>query len=423
MSKYDERGFLSAVKFIDGDERNGCLFRIYLPDPKTGKLKQITRQSRHWNYWDAEKEYLMMEQMGSRWFERMNNIDKPKPKRNDDSGKEMLLLDEVFKRFLETKEGEQRASYLDIMRINYEAHIQDHFKYFYMSAITQDLVDKWKIMLNRKHVKNSTYKLLSTHTKNQIITILRKLFAFAYDKGYLTTPLKVDRIKESRIRFDSATRPYWPDDEWGDFLDVIPEENLSHKALFSLLFATAARISEIRGLHESSFNFRDNSVTINKNLIRRKKKDGQTAYIEGDTKGSDVRIISLEEDEIQVVKELIELRKAEEGKDYNRKTTFLFSQNGKDPISPTSAARMFNAYKALAIKNNPNMNPDVTLHGLRHSVGTFVANEDGVPDAQKLLGHASLETTSVYVHKSNKNETAKKISSRLKKNKGQISDF
>lgn len=414
-AKRDNRGFISSIHPIDGDENNGFKFTIYLPDPSTTKLRQVTRQSRHWNYFDAEKEYLMMEYMGKNYFTQQNKTEKPKPKRLDDDGKKYLIMDEVFEKYLEAKETEIRDSYIDTMRINYNAHIKEHFKYFYMPAITQQVIDKWKVELNRKYAKNSTSIKLSSHTKNQIITILRSIFEFALEKNYIERPLKISRIKQPKRRKEMKVRAHWESQDWYKFLESIPTDNLRDLALFHLMFSTGARISEIRGLHESAFNFRKNQITISTNLIRRKRKEGFTTYVEGDTKGSDERLIELNSETIDIIKNLVEVRKEEEGKNYHSKKTFLFSIKGSDPISPTSAARRFNEYKKIALKNYPELNPDVTLHGLRHSVGTYVANEIGVVEAQKMLGHADLATTSGYVHKSNNTETAKSIGFHLRK--------
>ncbi|MHC1734537.1 MAG: tyrosine-type recombinase/integrase [Erysipelotrichaceae bacterium] len=409
----DDKGFIKAIHPIDGVGPVGYKFRIYLPEPNTGVMKQVTRQSRHWTYFDAEREYLMLEYMGENYFLKEKKRERSVPVRRDDEGKQLFRLSEVFQLFLEEMETERRESYLDIMRINYNAHIDGLLGSYCCSYINQELIDKWKLELNRKYVKGTNSRL-TTHTKNQIIAILRSIWSFAIKKGYTSTVLNISRIKETKRRNDVKTRAYWESDEWYKFIESIPPENLRERTLFMLLLATGARVSEIRSLRESFFNFKTNKVTIEKNLIRRKAEPGKTAYYLGNTKGNDVRVTELDKLIIDNVKKLIELRKEEEGKNYNPKNTFLFSINGKDPISPMSTQRRFNEYKKKAIEKYPDLNADVTIHGLRHSVGTFVANEFGVVAARDMLGHSDLSVTSQYLHGNDDKKTAESIGAKLK---------
>ena len=413
--KWDKRGYLKNIHPIEGEGQTGFKFRIYLPDPETGEMRQVTRQSGHWTYDDAEKEYLMMEYMGANYFRKEKKKERLTPTRRDDEGQKLRTLDDVFQLYLEAKKGEIRASYSDTMRINYNAHIKKSFQYLYMQAINQIVVNNWKHELNDKNVKNSASRKLKIHTKNQIIAIMRSLWSFALERGYTTTPLNITRIKERKTKDEIKVRAYWDSEDWYKFIESIPPEKGRERALFILCFATGGRISEIRCSKEASFNFRTNEITIENNLIRRKLEPGMKTYEIGDTKGKDTRVIKLDKYVIENINNLIKIRKEEVGKSYRANETFLFSINGKDPISPTSAQRRFNEYKKIAVEKYPELNPFVSIHGLRHSVGTFVATYIGVVDARDLLGHADLATTSGYVHKSNNLKTAIKIGSKLVK--------
>lgn len=51
-----------------------------------------------------------------------------------------------------------------------------------------------------------------------------------------------------------------------------------------------------------------------------------------------------------------------------------------------------------------------TIHSLRHTFGTKLADADvGAPDIQNLMGHASIQTTMIYIHASSKRAATKAV--------------
>jgi site-specific recombinase XerD len=76
-------------------------------------------------------------------------------------------------------------------------------------------------------------------------------------------------------------------------------------------------------------------------------------------------------------------------------TRWLFPAHmGDQPMSPSTAQHIFTAAKVRAGLQKPG-----SIHLLRHSFATHLL-EDGydIRTAQELLGHASLATTSRYLH-------------------------
>lgn len=85
---------------------------------------------------------------------------------------------------------------------------------------------------------------------------------------------------------------------------------------------------------------------------------------------------------------------------YYHPTTWLFPGNRNDkPVGITTIQKVFKNAKKKARINKP-----ATVHTLRHSFATHLL-ESGVDvfTIQKLLGHTSLHTTSIYIHIQRKN--------------------
>lgn len=73
----------------------------------------------------------------------------------------------------------------------------------------------------------------------------------------------------------------------------------------------------------------------------------------------------------------------------------LFVTRGGNPMRPTDISRMFRrTFERSGVQRR-----DVTLHTLRHTFATLLLKEGvDVRTLQRLLGHASIETTALYLH-------------------------
>lgn len=143
--------------------------------------------------------------------------------------------------------------------------------------------------------------------------------------------------------------------------------NLKHKLIVMILYASGLRVSEVVNLHRSDIGA--NSILIRQG---KGKKDRYT-------------ILSIK------VKELLMQYLCEN--DFN--TKYLFEgRNGKYTIK---------SVQELLKKASKKLNKKVTPHMLRHSFAThLLENGTDIRYIQKLLGHSKLETTSIYTHVANK---------------------
>lgn len=94
--------------------------------------------------------------------------------------------------------------------------------------------------------------------------------------------------------------------------------------------------------------------------------------------------------------------KLSEKKEYRDDVAFFISQQG---------IRMNEFYQRLEqMKQRAEINKNVTLHGLRHSIATHLLQSGmDIEDIAKFLGHASLASTQIYTHIINEQQNDREL--------------
>jgi site-specific recombinase XerD len=148
-------------------------------------------------------------------------------------------------------------------------------------------------------------------------------------------------------------------------------QNLKHKTLLTLAYSSGLRKSEVKNLLKNDILFDRNSIFIR---CSKGKKD---------------RYVILADKAAEFLKSYLT--------QYNPKYWLFEGQYGGQ-YSETSIQSIF-----VQAKQKATVNPNVTLHSLRHSFATHLV-ENNVPlhIVKDLLGHQSLKTTQVYLHISDK---------------------
>ena len=153
-------------------------------------------------------------------------------------------------------------------------------------------------------------------------------------------------------------------------------KNLKHKAMLSTAYSAGLRVSELVNLKVSDIHSSNMQILVSHGKGR---KDRYTLLSENN---------------------LILLRTYFRG---YKPTQYLFeNERTRLPLTTRTAQAVFNAALIRA-----NIHRDLTFHTLRHSFAThmILAGVD-IFFIQKLLGHASIETTSIYLHVLNKELSA-----------------
>lgn len=160
----------------------------------------------------------------------------------------------------------------------------------------------------------------------------------------------------------------------GEVVNLIKAiSNKKHALMLKLIYSSGLRVSELLNL-----KVKDLELTLGKGKVRAGKGNKDRYFIIA--KG-----ISLELEEYYLINKI----------HYNN---YLFTSNRKTKYSSRTIQEIISKAKKKA-----NIYKKVTPHTLRHSFATHLI-EDGydLMQVQRLLGHRSINTTSIYVRTSNK---------------------
>lgn len=168
------------------------------------------------------------------------------------------------------------------------------------------------------------------------------------------------------------------------------ETNLLHKAAFFLALGCGLRNSEIRALTRNDIDFKNNTVTVNKQIGMVKGKNGKVMNEPVSPKtDSSVRTIHMPSFVVDALKEhmnameFIPISKC-----------IFYSHVTKREISSHCLSKRF----TTKIKDN-NL-PELRFHDLRHLHATLLIHSGANLQATaKRMGHSSIKTTiSTYIH-------------------------
>ncbi len=174
------------------------------------------------------------------------------------------------------------------------------------------------------------------------------------------------------------------------FFSVI--ENLRDKAMFETVYGAGLRLSEIVHLRVQDIDSKQMRIFVHHG------------------KGGKDRFTLLSERNLEILREY--------WKQYRpcHPDGYLFFARSKDKhiLSSRSVDNAFNKYTTMA-----HLPDSYTVHTLRHCFATHLL-ESGVELIQikELLGHTFVQTTSIYLHLSNSNQTVKSPLDTLPKKRG-----
>ncbi|MBT7553496.1 tyrosine-type recombinase/integrase [bacterium] len=221
---------------------------------------------------------------------------------------------------------------------------------------------------------------LSSFSINRILSALRSYLKFLGDVDH-KSPINADAIKLLKTE-----KKYGQVPEMNELIAIIESPNkfekeinikLRNRAMLETLFATGMRISELLSLKREQL---DNSGRI---------------YIMG--KGKKQRFVYLTPRAIEHLKLYLKTRVDD--------SPFMFipyrGRNNQDKNKKLSANYL--QYKIKRYRELLGINIPVSAHSLRHGFATYLAENGANPAAiQILLGHESLDTTTRYVHASDR---------------------
>ena len=286
-------------------------------------------------------------------------------------------LEQRIQEFLEYCEVEKQHSPLTIQNYaRYLGRFAGWAKEHGVSSPKQvsiDTVRQYRLWLNRQ--TDQTGEPLKRTTQNYYVIALRALAKYLEKRDIETVPAAKIELGKTEQR----TVEFLDSDEVQRLREAAGTENtfssLRDRAILELLYSTGLRVSELTNLDVDQVNAERGEFMVR-------------------GKGNKPRVVFLSDDAKEWLARYLEKRGA-------MKPLFTRSDKPKDSadgedlrLTPRSIQRLIKKYvvKAGIVK-------DVTPHTLRHSFATdLLQNGADIRSVQHMLGHASITTTQVYTH-------------------------
>ena len=253
---------------------------------------------------------------------------------------------------------------------NYYKDIIDFMNYLdkvdYLKIKDEDVVYYLEYLYNQKYNKNSISRKLSSLRSFYNYLVNNDIIAYNYFNNHKNP--KKDKILPKYIKDEDLE------------LMFSKTKNIRDKLILELLFVTGIRVSEL-------VNIKINDI----NLYNREIK------IFG--KGSKERIVIFSTNCLNNLNNYLK----ERDKINKKNSNYLILNKNGGKISTTSIRNILNKIKLIS-----GTKTKITPHMLRHTFATDMLNNGAdLVSVKKLLGHESLDTTSIYTHVTN--EQVKKV--------------
>lgn len=286
-------------------------------------------------------------------------------------------LETLLKEFLE---------YLEIEKGRSKNTVKNYFFYLFRFAefaefpspenITLELVRKYRLFLNRE-ISDAG---LEKSTQNYHLIALRSFLKYLAKRDISSlSPEKIElaRMPERQVGFIE-----------GEDLERLLNAPLKteektviqyrDKAILELLFSTGLRVSELSSLTREQVNLKKDDFTVR-------------------GKGMKLRIAFLSNQAKFWIQKYLDARSDMSLALFVRHDKARGAQFPKS-LTPRSVQRIVKRYAKMA-----GITREVTPHTLRHSFATdLLSNGADIRSVQAMLGHASITTTQVYTHVTNK---------------------
>lgn len=301
-------------------------------------------------------------------------------------------LERLKRQFLEYTEIEKGRALKTIE--NYDRYLSlflEHTKLKSPGEITDDVVREFRMWLNRRTnglVKKNT-DTLSKKTQNYYLIALRSFLKYLARQEIKSLPAdRIELAKVSERSLDLIT-----EDELARLIkspDTTDLKGLRDKAIFELLFSTGLRVSELCSLPRD-INLKSDELSVQ-------------------GKGGKVRVVFISERAKDSIEKYLKVRK-------DLSDALFVRAVNKDKDIPKALNRhsIEGIVRHHAIKSG--IAKKVTPHTMRHLFATdLLSNGADLRSVQAMLGHASIVTTQIYTHVTDKHlkEVHKKFHSRRK---------
>ena len=282
-------------------------------------------------------------------------------------------------RYLEYLEIEKNKSQKTLE--NYGRYLDRFFGFAKIKTISQlneELIRQYRLYLNR--LRTTKGEGLKKITQNYHIIALRNFLKYLAKTGVKTVAaerVELGKQEDREVTFlelDELARLISAPD--GTSLDTFRD-----KAILSTLFSTGMRVSELCSLNRDSIDLKRGELPIR-------------------GKGGKIRMVFLSDETKKLIQEYIDKRSdADEALLIRIPKNQNFSKYENLRLTPRSIQRIVKKYSIKAGIVGKNVSP----HSIRHSFATdLLRNGADIRSVQAMLGHASVTTTQIYTHVTDK---------------------
>ncbi|MDH5596482.1 MAG: tyrosine-type recombinase/integrase [Candidatus Peregrinibacteria bacterium] len=295
-----------------------------------------------------------------------------------------MKLSEAIRSFLEHCEIEKNQSKKTL--VNYQHYLNRFLEFtkdIDLAKIDLNLVKRYRLFLNRYEFRPN--EPLTIKTQNYHIIALRAFLKYCAKQDWKT--LEPEKIELSKI--PDRTVEYLTREELErlfEAVDISTIIGLRNRAIMEFLYSTGLRISELTSLNREQVNLERGEFQV-----RGKGRKMRIVFLSPRAKEWLEEYLSARDDGYEPL--FLNHRRARKKKDgavemrgeHRRLTDYTI----QEMVRRT-------AFEAGIVKK-------VTPHVLRHSFATeLLINGADIRSVQDMLGHASITTTQIYTHLTNK---------------------
>ncbi|MEO6231510.1 MAG: tyrosine-type recombinase/integrase [Ferruginibacter sp.] len=306
------------------------------------------------------------------------------------------------------KEYLQTLGYAEPTVQSWPVHVREFLHYIETNGVQSILsIESSHITNFIMHIKQRTNKrnkgtALSSSSINKIINAVNVFIKFLNSTGKFIVESTAQRAEDSfseRIILTIAEIKQLYEATFLPHRENSIAIGQRDRAIIAIFYGCGLRRSEGKQL-----NITD--IDIQKRLLFvRKGKGNKQRYVPIAAKHlTDIKDYLREGREWFLYNHADRYHHAANGKPYEKKeaadsTAFFLSQNG---------SRINEFYQRLEqMKQRAEINKNVTLHGLRHSIATHLLQSGmDIEEIAKFLGHSSLASTQIYTHIINEHDSA-----------------
>ena len=297
-------------------------------------------------------------------------------------------LQKYYIQFLEYLEIERNRSRMTLR--NYDHYLRRFVEFCEKHGVDDpkdvdlELVRGYRLFLNRLEEKGKALKVI---TQNYHLIALRSFLKYVARrdvKSLAAEKIELPKTPTRQVEFLSA-------EDVSRLVEATKSEvskiiQLRDRAIFETLFSTGLRISELTSLKQDKINLKRGEFTVR-------------------GKGDKLRLVFLSPLAINALKLYLDERED------NSKALFIRHrvsdsvekqiESQSEEVSGLTARSMQRIIKKYA--KVAGIVKKITPHTLRHSFATdLLANGADIRAVQEMLGHASISTTQIYTHLTNK---------------------